>query len=251
MSDEATSSSRISKSYHTRDWDAASIGSVSTLSTQKTSVVGRLQELCEELRAPKGFLEIVGQHLLGDTKGKMSKVEKAPELEDIISFMAQVFIRSTAHVEVVILALDDVQWMDSLSWKVVQCILETSKNILIVCGSRPKESHPLAIDEDLKRKICGEYRDKKLYLEMSISALRLVDVREMAAITLSCEPSDVDDNFCNDVFIHSGGMPYFASEILEECTRKNQTERLKNGKVGWSTITLVSAEKLLHSKMRY
>ena len=40
---------------------------------------------------------------------------KAPELDDIITFMAQVYIRSTSHAETTILALDDVQWMDNSS----------------------------------------------------------------------------------------------------------------------------------------
>jgi len=207
--------------------------SLATLDTVNASVINRLKELCEEMNAPKGFLQIVGHHLLGDTKGKMLKVEKAAELDDIIAFMAQVFIRSTAHADMIIMALDDVHWMDNLSWKVVQCIFETSQNILIVIGSRPLASHSLSVDDEFWECLTGEYKEKKLYTEIRLGPLNEIDVREMAAITLSCEPEDLSDDFCDDVFVHSGGMPYFASEILENCVRKKQCERLENGKMGW------------------
>ena len=210
----------------------SSIGSYATFGSENANAIERLNELCEELKAPEGFLEIVGQHLLGDAKGKIAKVENAPEVDAIISFMAQVFIKSTSHAEGVILALDDVQWMDSLSWRVLECIYETSKNILMVCGSR-LESHPLSIDKRFLAKLTGEGRNNGLYSEMTIAELGKDDIREMAAITLSCEPNEVDDKFCNDVFTHSGGMPYFTSEILENCVRKGQCVRLKSGKIGW------------------
>jgi len=208
-------------------------GSSSTFGSENANAIDRLQVICQELNAPAGFLEIVGQHLLGNAKGKVAKAEKAPEVDDIISFMAQVFIRSTSHAEGVILALDDVQWMDSLSWRVLECIYETSTNILMMCGSRPMEAHPLSVDKTFWAKLTGEGRANGVYSEMTIAGLKKDDIREMAAITLSCEPNEVDDTFCNDVFNHSEGMPYFTSKILENCVRKGQCGRLKSGTIGW------------------
>jgi len=221
-------SSFVSKGAASR-WDTGTYSSMSTLNTLKASVINRLKELCEEMNAPKGFLQIVGRHLLGDDGATVSTTANAAELDDIIAFMAQVFIRSTAYAELVILALDDVHWMDNLSWKVLQSIFETSQNILIVIGSRPLASHSLSVDDEFWECLTGEYKEKKLYTEIRIGPLNEIDVREMAAITLSCEPEDLSD----DLFVHSGGMPYFASEILENCVRKKQCERLENGKMGW------------------
>ena len=231
ISDDSTLGSK--GSYRSKGFGGSSIGSYSTFDANKADVMEYLLEICQELNAPEWFLEIVGQHLLGDKKSKISKVEKAPEVNDIITFMARVFIKSTSHAEGVILALDDVQWIDSLSWKVLQCIFETSKNVLIVCGSRPIESHPLSIDDEFWTKLNGEYRDGGLFTEITIAELNKDDIREMAAITLSCEAEDVDDEFRDDVFIHSGGLPYFTSEILDNCVRKGQCGPLKSGKIGW------------------
>ena len=113
ISDDSTLGSRGTASIKGKDYDGYSIGSGSTFNTEKANVIERLHTICQELHAPEGFLEIVGQHLLGDKKSKISKVEKAPEVNDIISFMARVFIKSTSHAEGVILALDDVQWIDT------------------------------------------------------------------------------------------------------------------------------------------
>ena len=231
ISDEGTHFSQ--GSYRGKGFGGSSIGSYATFGTDKADVMEHLLEICQELNAPEGFLEIVGQHLLGDTKSKVSKVEKAPEVDDIIAFMARVFIKSTSHAEGVILALDDVQWIDSLSWKVLQCIFDTSKNILIVCGSRPVESYPLSVDDKFWTKLNGECGDGGLFTEITIAELNKDDIREMAAITLSCEAKDVDDGFCDDVFTHSGGLPYFTSEIMDNCVRKGQCGPLKSGKIGW------------------
>ena len=216
-----------------KSWDSISFGSLSTLNTQKTSIIVRLKELSDEMNAPKGFFEIVGQHLLGDTKGNFSKIEKAPDLKDIISFMAELFLKCVEHAEVVLFVLDDVQWMDNLSWKVVQCILETSNNILFICGSRPRESHALSMDKDFWRKLTGVFKSEKRYSDIHIGPLKENEIRDLAAITLSCDAADLSSEFCDDIFNHSGGMPYFASEILDNCVRKKQCGKLDNGMIGW------------------
>ena len=194
------------------------------------------------MNAPEGFLEIVGDNLLGQVNqnGKSSNVKIAPQLDDVIVFMAHLFIRSTSHAETVILALDDVQWMDDLSWKVLQYVLGNSNHILIVCGSRLLESFTVSLDDDFWAILNGEYKEKEIFSEVVIEVLDERSVREMASIVLSCQPADVDDNFCDDIYKHSGGMPYFASEILENCVRHKQYALRDNGKIGWSA----SSEKV-------
>ena len=185
------------------------------------------------MNAPEGFLEIVGHHLLGNSNLKMALVKKAPELGDIVTFMAEVFIRTTSHAEIIILALDDVQWMDNLSWKVVRNIFERSTNVLIVCCSRLLEDIPLTMDKDFWEMLNDKYKKSNRYYETYIGALEKSEVREMAALTLKCKPEDISDKYINDVYMHSGGMPYFASEILENCVRNNLFRRYANNKIGW------------------
>ncbi|KAK1736676.1 adenylate/guanylate cyclase domain-containing protein [Skeletonema marinoi] len=57
-----------------------------------------------------------------------------PELAKIVDFMADAFVRCTKHADLVLLALDDVHWMDEMSWKVVQAIFERGQNVLSLIG---------------------------------------------------------------------------------------------------------------------
>ncbi len=233
MGEDGSFGSGGTGSYRDRDWDSVSLSSLSTAQSQKTSVIGRLREICEEMDAPSGFLEIVGHHLLGNSRLKMSSVEKAPELADIVSFMAQVFIRSTSHAEVVVLALDDVQWMDNLSWKVLQSIFENGLNVLIVCGSRPFESQSLTMDDDFWDMLREESRKEGRYDEILLGPLAKNEVRELASLTLKCDPDEIMDKFIDDIHMHSGGMPYYASEILQNCVRNKLFRRFDNNMIGW------------------
>ena len=240
-SDESTFASKATgtRSYYTK---GGTVGSYSSGGSHNTHAIKYLQELCDELDAPEGFFEIVGGNLLGNGKVEKSKIERAPELEDIISTMARLFVRCTSHAETIILALDDVQWMDSLSWKVVQCILEQSQHILIVCGSRYVDHKSLSMTAKFWDKINGEYKTNGICTNINMSPLDLDSVREMAAIALLCQPADLDDSFCDDIYKHSGGMPHFASEILENCIRQKECEVLDNGKIGWrSDLAQVSS----------
>jgi predicted ATPase len=214
-----------------RDWDGNSLESGSSYRTESSNAIACLKEICEEMHAPLGFLEIVGQHLLGDIDYKKLNVE--PKLEEIISFMADVFIKSISTTEGVILALDDVQWMDSLSWKVLQCIIKRKQNIILICASRPINHHSVTVDKEFWKVLLQELKKLAVFSEITIGRLDATDVRAMASFVLSCEPCDIDNNFCDDIFMHSGGMPYFASEILENCIKNEQCQRLGNGKIGW------------------
>jgi len=249
IDDEASFASRGTNSLFGKGWDNKSFSTMSTNDCETTSVISRLHEICEELNAPEGFLGIVGHHLLGNSNLKMASVKKAPELDDIVAFMAEVFIRSTRHAEVIILALDDVQWMDNLSWKVVRNIFERSTNVLIVCCSRLIEDIPLTMDKDFWEMLNGKYRDSNLYYETYIGALEKSEVREMAALTLKCKPEDISDKYINDVYMHSGGMPYFASEILESCLRKNLCKRNADNKIGWRQHRRNSQEGLHYTNL--
>ena len=114
----------------------------------------------------------------------------------------------------------------------LQRILENSNHILIVCGSRPIDSRALNLDPDFWSKLNGEYTNNGICSNLIIGSLIEIDIRELTAIALLCEPSDLDDDFCNDIFKHSGGMHFFAS--LDNCIRQKQHTRRKQGKIGWS-----------------
>jgi predicted ATPase len=241
VSDNATTLSKISKcdaeSLREKDWESLSLSSMSTMNTVKTASGERLNEICDELGAPRGFLQIVGYHLLGHTKKKINVKEKAPILDEIVDFMAKLFIHCTAHADLTIVALDDMHHTDTLSWKVVQRIFETGENILFVCGSRPLGSRVFSADDEFWKNLTGVQRESDRFQELDIGPLNRFEVAKMASIALSCKVHEVDKQFAKDIFDHTRGMPHFAAQALENCKRKGLYERLENNKIGWRKDT--------------
>lgn len=216
-------------SYH--DLDAQSVASnLSTLNLSKTSKISRLRELCEEMNAPRGLFEIVAYHLLSKQQN-MTKVENAPAISDVIKFMANLFIKLTSNVQLVIIVLDSIQWVDPMSWDVVQTIFEIGENVLIVGSSRPLEVTGLPMNELFWKDLNQKYRYDNRFYEARLGPLEENEVKEMAAITLNCNSGELDDDLISDIYNHCNGMPYFVAEVLDGMVRTQTCKRMSNGKM--------------------
>merc|ERR1712045_133587 len=116
------------------------------------------------------------------------------------------------------------------SWNVIQTLFETGQNLLILCGTRSLRSYNLTMDSEFWDNLCGKYKYQNHYYEIDISPLTETDILDLVAKTLCCRRSDVDEKMSNDIFLHSGGMPLFASEIIKACMKNKLFERGKNSK---------------------
>eukprot|EP00970_Alexandrium_tamarense_P000097 scaffold16_cov190-Alexandrium_tamarense.AAC.5 len=214
-------------------WDALSLHSYSTRESVMSTDASRFRYICNELNAPPDFVEVVGRRLLGL---RDKSVENAaahsgtPNLDKIVDFMADAFIRCTKHANLALLALDDVHWMDEMSWKVVEAIYNRGANVLILCGSRPIDVNPLRLDP----KFWSSLQESKVdrYLELFLNPLSEFEVQEMIAITLQLEVDEIDSSFSRNVFTTSGGMPHYLSYVLETIKRDELAMRLENGLMG-------------------
>jgi predicted ATPase len=214
-------------------WDALSLHSYSTKESVMSTDASRFRYICNELNAPPDFVEVVGRRLLGL---RDKSVENAaahsgtPNLDKIVDFMADAFIRCTKHANLALLALDDVHWMDEMSWKVVEAIYNRGANVLILCGSRPIDVNPLRLDP----KFWSSLQESKVdrYLELFLNPLSEFEVQEMIAITLQLEVDEIDSSFWRNVFTTSGGMPHYLSYVLETIKRDELAMRLENGLMG-------------------
>ena len=216
-----------------KEWDSLSLQSHSTKSSIMSTDANRFRFICGELNAPPEFIEVVGKRLLGlkSTAGPSSG-NKPPDLDKIVNFMADAFLRCTKHADLVLLALDDVHWMDEMSWKVVQSIFERSENVLTFCGSRPPSTNPLAVDERFWSELHGAYKEEGRYMEIDLGPFLETDVQEMIAYHLDISVDEIDSNFWRNVFTTSGGMPHYLSYVLETIKRNDLTVKLDNGLIG-------------------
>ncbi len=199
----------------------------------ETNILYEFEKVAKELNAPEAITRIVGHHLFGSSKFKMSKVEKAPDLDEYISFLTKIFLRSTCQADVTLLALDDVQCLDNLSWKVIQKIFEESTNVLMVCAGHSMEPASLTMDETFRKSLAQQYKRKSKFFELPLDALNKDEVRDMAALKCVCQQNELDDGLIDDIYRQSVGMPHFVSEILDNCIKNDRIGRLPDKKFGW------------------
>jgi hypothetical protein len=196
----------------------------------------RLAFLVNELQAPPEFLEIIGGHILG-LRGKSHFSSQAKNrsgsLDAIVDFMASAFIRCTSHASLVVLALDDIHHLDELSWKIVEKIFQLGKNVLIIGSSRPLKSYKLDVDPAFWSDLNNQYSRELRFTSFFLSSLSDVEIRDLIAYKLGTRAQDVDRNFYTDLHSRSGGMPHFATQIIENIKKKRVVDFLPDGKIGW------------------
>mmetsp|Transcript_14864 Transcript_14864/g.20999 ORF Transcript_14864/g.20999 Transcript_14864/m.20999 type:complete len:1620 (-) Transcript_14864:2986-7845(-) len=229
------------------DWDGMSNVSAQSSNTKISGLSGvyaspeRLLHVCREMEAPPEFIELVGHHLLGIDMETLTMLQggkktkgKPPSPQATVNFMAQAFQMCTKKASLVVIALDDVHQMDEMSWKVLQKLFITSRNLLIVCTSRPQTSQcKLSVDETFWNDLNHRYLEQKRFLPIKLPPLCKEDIRTMIATELKVEESEIADRFHDDVFSQSGGMPHFAIEILENVKRKKCIGKGDDGRVDW------------------
>ncbi len=221
-------------------WDQLSLQSHSTNESTMSTDVTRFRYICRELNAPPEFIDIVGKKLLGLRDKSAESVTSntgSVNLQAIVDFMADAFIRCTRNSDIVLLALDDVHWMDEMSWRVVQAIFERGKNVFTVCGSRPPSTDPLSVDKSFWSSLEQEYKNDGRFVEITLTPFDILDVKEMIANSLDLKLTEVDCNFAQNVFNTSGGMPHFLSYMLESIKRNNLTTRLESGLISLKNST--------------
>jgi predicted ATPase len=184
-------------------------------------------------------MELVGKRFLGISNRSKNESDahlqlepnSTVQIENIVEFMANAFIRCTMHADLVLLSLDDVQWMDESSWKVVQRIFERASNLLIFSGSRMPSTN-LTLDPTFLSDLLTQHQAAGRYYEMSLPPFNEAEVKEFIACALNSSTDDVDDSFSNSVWTTSGGMPLYLSHVLDAIQRNNLTVRLDNGMIG-------------------
>jgi hypothetical protein len=215
-------------------WESLSLDSHSSKSSTMSTNVTRFRFICEELNAPPEFTEVVGTRLLGlkSSGGSTTTGGSPPDLGKIVNFMADAFLRCTKYADLVLFALDDVHWMDEMSWKVVQTIFERGQNVLTLIGSRPPSTNPLTVDKTFWSELQSTYQDDGRYREISLQPFTETEVQQMISLALDIKVNEIDSSFLRNVFTTSGGMPHYLSYALETIKRNDLTVKLDNGLVG-------------------
>ena len=217
----------VPSSSFDKDWDQMSLAAASSARAEYSD---RITYLCKEIGAPDEFQEIVGHYLLGHAKEDDEGEGRTTKMIQIVNIMAQAFALCARRADLVVLAMDDVHNVDRMSWKVIRKIFETCPNVLIFCPFREFASHPFKIEKIFWSKFKKQYTFENRFHFSELGPLEQSDITETISKCYSCYPKEIDDAVSKNVFIQSGGMPHYTSEILAKLSRSKTCGRFQMGK---------------------
>ncbi|AFZ26731.1 putative ATPase [Cylindrospermum stagnale PCC 7417] len=135
------------------------------------------------------------------------------EAQNRFNQVFQNFIRVFTQSEhPLVIFLDDLQWADHASLKLIQLLATTEKQSLLLIGAyRDNEvnaAHPLIQTVEEIRQGGGVVN------QLSLAALNLPDINQLIADTLHCQPED-SLLLAELVQLKTGGNPFFMNEFLK------------------------------------
>jgi predicted ATPase len=215
-----------------------SYSTMSTASSTNTlnAYFTQFLQICAELQAPDEIIDIVGHDILGFpvlSDRPLDRRKSDSMLIMVIHFMADLILHCTKAFDLAVLILDDVHFMDEMSWKVVQLIFEKAQNTLIICASQCLSSFQLTLSEEfwdsLQENIDGRFCHLKL------KPLNESEITDMIAHVFQCPKDLIDEHFSRDIYTQSAGLPLHARELLGSVKHFSFVATSDVGKIGWKS----------------
>jgi predicted ATPase len=231
-----------SQSFSLQSLSCRSQGSSTAMSLSKSEEL--LKVLCKEVNAPVGFVDHVLLHLSGKGSSK-PPAGKAPSMKAMVSFMERAFRRCTQETKLVVVALDDVQYIDEMTWKILRQVFEGCNNVLMVCAFDLSRSRDLKVEADFWQVLNQKYRPSGHFVPMELSGLGKEEITVMTMKTLGLQREEIPPDLLNEILIQSGGMPHFANEFLE-LVKRRQFNEMMDGRIADNSGLGSVPEIILH-----
>lgn len=200
-----------------------SLPSLASHKTVNIPYLKKLCDICEELDYPHEFADIVGSQLLGlDGANPTTHIEgREPTTDEVIDFLSDAFIRLTDECTLTIIFLDDFQWIDSFTWKVIRALCEKGKNMLIMGAMRSQETQALRRMSSVAS-WHTRMQSRKGIIEVNIGPLESGEVKKMISNILGYDESIIEDQFSQEIYSKTGGITIYVIELLQSI-KKNRT----------------------------
>lgn len=208
----------------------------SLISCPGAAVVPYFQKLCwacERLNAPYEYADIIGSQFLGmEGASPVTSVDgHVPTVDELVEFLVNVYTCVTDFADLVVNFVDDFQWIDTFSWKIIRSLCQRGKRMMFVCAMRSHDK------QALRRKSSAASRhiqSGSQMIEMTLGPLDFQDVRRIISCVLGHAESSIDDSFCADIFQQTGGLPVYVIELLENIKRNNSVSLCSEGVLQWA-----------------
>ena len=158
-----------------------------------------------------------------------------PAMDELVEFLALAFICLADFADMVVLFVDDFQWVDSFSWKIFRVLCKRSKKMLMLCAMRSHDKQALRrLTNAANRQ--GEIQNQMI--EISVVPLDFSEIQLLMAVVLGFHEKAIPESLCTDVFQRTGGLPVYVVQMLENMKRKKTVELGEDGMLKWTAAGL-------------
>jgi hypothetical protein len=187
----------------------------------------KLRWACREIGFHEQYADFLGSQFLSleDARPITHINGVVPVMGDLVECVAQCFIKIVDFADLVLLFIDDFQWVDSFTWRVIRALSQSGRKMLLVCASR---SHDKQAMRRMSSGMSSTGVDSKS--EITLGPLELNDMRELISSLLSIPNDDkIDEDICTQIYQKTGGLPVYVIELLETVKRNKSYYHDKQG----------------------
>ena len=186
---------------------------------------------CGELDYPFEYADIVGSQFLGfEEASAVTHVDGyVPSMDELVEFLALVFVKLTDSSKLVMAFVDDFQWADAFSWRVLRVVCKRASNVLLMCATRSHDKQAL---RRITNAASPEGEAQSQMIEVSLGPFDFSDIKDLIAYVLDQNKAAISNNLCADIFQMTGGVPVYSVQLLENLKR-TQELHVVEGELTW------------------
>ncbi|KAG7361535.1 adenylate/guanylate cyclase [Nitzschia inconspicua] len=179
----------------------------------------KLRWACCEAGYDGEYADLIASQFLGiDDSRTITHVNgEVPQIGDLVECIAQSFIKIVDFADITVIFIDDFQWVDTFTWRVVRALSQSAKRMLIVRASKSHDKRAL------RRLSNGMSKGVSFSMEITLGPLELDDIRDLISqiLMVSNEDKSIDEEVCTYIYQKTGGLPVYVLELLENLKRTN------------------------------
>lgn len=174
---------------------------------------------CRDAEVPDMYIRTICHLLMAKSwPTEVDEDTRDSQITEVGRYLVTILLQSTIHLDFVALGIDDIPHADRLSWKVIELLHQYSCNFLLLMGSRPVVGADMNVDLRFWQQLNAKGEQEGNFLHIKLSALTKDDLENFVKKYSTRKKWDesVDlDPIVKEVFVHSGGVPQLAAQILE------------------------------------
>lgn len=174
---------------------------------------------CRDADVPDVYIRAICHLLLTQSwPTQVDETARDGQLVEVARYIATILLQSTIHLDIIALAVDDIPHADRLSWKVIELLHQYSCNFLFLMGSRPVVGADMNVDLQFWQQLKGQGQTDGSFLHLELKAMTQEDLKLFVNKYASNKAWDRSLDLAaiaKEVFVHSGGVPQLAAQILE------------------------------------